>query len=79
MTQWTATLSVNNKAATGSNGVQIKLDSGAEITVISCDFFLNLESQTKLKSTNKVLLGPSGIKWTVRKCSQFILPTISTP
>lgn len=77
MTQWTATLSVNNKAA--SSGVQIKLDSGAEITVTSYDTFLNLESQTKLKSTNKVLLGPTGIKWTVRKCSQFILPTISTP
>ena len=51
MMQWTATLSVNNKAV--SSGAQIKLGSGAEITVISYDAFLNLESQAKLKSLTK--------------------------
>ena len=49
---WMATVLVDK------NPVDFKLDSGADVTVIPYNTFLNLDLQTQLQPTDKVLLGP---------------------
>ena len=53
---WTATLLVNEKPVT------FKLGSGADITVVPYNSLLKLVGQTKLQTTDKVLLGPCKYK-----------------
>ena len=44
------------------NPVDFKLDSGADVTVVPYNTFLNLDLQTQLQPTDKVLLGPCNYK-----------------
>ena len=44
------------------NPVDFKLDSGADVTVVPYNTFLNLDLQTQLQLTDKVLLGPCNYK-----------------
>lgn len=42
--------------------VDLKIDSGADVTVMPYNTLLSLDLQTKLEPTNKVLMGPSNYK-----------------
>ena len=53
---WMATVLVDK------NPVDFKLDSGADVTVVPYNTFLNLDLQTQLQPTDKVLLGPCNYK-----------------
>lgn len=52
MSRWIATILVNEKP------VDFKLDSGADVTVIPYNTFLNTDLKIQLQPTPKVLLGP---------------------
>ena len=53
---WMATVLVDK------NPVDFRLDSGADVTVVPYNTFLNLDLQTQLQPTDKVLLGPCNYK-----------------
>ena len=49
---WTAEISLNNQL------IQFKLDTGAEVTVVSDRVFTSLQN-TKIQKTTRVLMGPA--------------------
>ena len=53
---WKADIQVNDKV------VNFKLDSGADVSVLSASIYDSLKPSVKLEPTNKVLLGPCNMQ-----------------